>query len=77
MNPVANYFVVTRTGRVALSPFIFMVGESKVDSPRMNIDAFAQKIHAHGAAFGMPTGEPTAPGCLPSELSTSVSSRFP
>ena len=55
-------------GGLALGYLVFMMGEHKVLTARMDIEGGTQKLHAHGAALDMPAGPAFAPGAIPRGL---------
>ena len=66
VHPVSND--VGSRHRIALRPFVLVVGATQIDTAGMYVNSWAEQLEAHGAAFGMPAGKTDSPGCVPHQL---------
>ncbi len=64
-------------GGFALSNLVVVMREHVVDPAGMNIEAGAEILHAHGAAFDVPAGAPFAPGAVPGDIAVLLVPGFP
>src|SRR5260221_9916458 len=56
MQPIFDKFLSRglQSCSLALSDFIFVMGEHQIFAAQVEIKTWAEKFHAHGAAFDMP-----------------------
>src|SRR5436190_5716964 len=82
MRDVHPMLYETTTGRLlaaplALSDFIFVMRKNEIFTTEMQIKTRPKNLHAHGAAFDMPTGTAFAPRTRPKNISIFRNTGFP
>jgi hypothetical protein len=54
--------------RLGLRDLVLVMREDQVVAAAVDVDLFAQELHAHGRAFDVPARPALAPGALPARL---------